>query len=161
MNGFNVADYNAGLIYAAPEIFLALAACGILTLDLFLSDAQRRWTGVLAVVSLCVTAMLAAWQPVSGKITALGGLYELDRMAQVLKVVTLLTVSVVFVYSTDYLKRRAILKGEYYVLGLFATLGAMVLISAGSLITLFLGLELLSLCRTARYPTPSTQVRNI
>ncbi len=146
MNGFNVADYSAGLIYATPEIFLALAACGILTLDLFLSDAQRRWTGILAVVSLCVTALLAALQPVSGKITALGGLYELDRMAQVLKVVTLLTVAVVFVYSTDYLKRRAILKGEYYVLGLFATLGAMVLISAGSLITLFLGLELLSLC---------------
>ncbi|MGO9038852.1 MAG: NADH-quinone oxidoreductase subunit NuoN [Steroidobacteraceae bacterium] len=146
MNGFNVADYNAGLIYATPEIFLALAACGILTLDLFLSDAQRRWTGILAVVSLCVTALLAALQPVSGKITALGGLYELDRMAQVLKVVTLLTVAVVFVYSTDYLKRRAILKGEYYVLGLFATLGAMVLISAGSLITLVLGLELLSLC---------------
>ena len=77
---------------------------------------------------------------------ALGGLFELDRMAQVLKVVTLLTVAVVFVYSTDYLKRRAILKGEYYVLGLFATLGAMVLISAGSLITLYLGLELMSLC---------------
>jgi NADH-quinone oxidoreductase subunit N len=70
----------------------------------------------------------------------------LDRMAQVLKVMTLLTVAVVFVYSTDYLKRRGILKGEYYVLGLFATLGAMVLISAGSLITLYLGLELLSLC---------------
>ena len=43
-------------------------------------------------------------------------------MAQVLKVVTLLTVAAVFVYSTDYLQRRAILKGEYYVLGLFATL---------------------------------------
>jgi NADH-quinone oxidoreductase subunit N len=77
---------------------------------------------------------------------ALGGLFELDRMAQALKVVTLLTVSVVFVYSTDYLRRRAILKGEYYVLGLFAALGAMVLISAGSLITLYLGLELMSLC---------------
>jgi NADH-quinone oxidoreductase subunit N len=146
MNGFNVAEFDAGLIYATPEIFLALAACAILTLDLFLSDAQRQWTGALAVVSLCLTALLAALQPVSGKITALGGLFELDRMAQVLKVVTLLTVAVVFVYSTDYLKRRAILKGEYYVLGLFATLGAMVLISAGSLITLFLGLELLSLC---------------
>jgi NADH-quinone oxidoreductase subunit N len=146
MNGFNVAEFDAGLIYATPEIFLALAACAILTLDLFLSDAQRQWTGVLAVISLCLTALLAALQPVSGKITALGGLFELDRMAQVLKIVTLLTVAVVFVYSTDYLKRRAILKGEYYVLGLFATLGAMVLISAGSLITLFLGLELLSLC---------------
>ena len=67
-------------------------------------------------------------------------------MAQVLKVVTLLTVAMVFVYSTDYLRRRAILKGEYYVLGLFATLGGMVLISAGSLITLYLGLELMSLC---------------
>ena len=67
-------------------------------------------------------------------------------MAQVLKVVTLLSVAVVFVYSTDYLRRRAILKGEYYVLGLFATLGAMVLISAASLITLYLGLELMSLC---------------
>ena len=77
---------------------------------------------------------------------ALGGLFELDRMAQVLKVVTLLTVAVVFVYSTDYLQRRAILKGEYYVLGLFAALGAMVLISAGSLISLYLGLELMSLC---------------
>ena len=77
---------------------------------------------------------------------ALGGLFELDRMAQVLKVVTLLTVAVVFVYSTDYLRRRSILKGEYYVLGLFATLGGMVLISAASLITLYLGLELMSLC---------------
>src|SRR5271169_1008592 len=146
MNGFNVAEFDAGLIYATPEIFLALAACAILTLDLFLSDAQRQWTGALAVVSLCLTALLAALQPVSGKITALGGLFELDRMAQVLKVVTLLTVAVVFVYSTDYLRGRAILKGEYYVLGLFATLGALVLISAGSLITLYLGLELLSLC---------------
>jgi NADH-quinone oxidoreductase subunit N len=85
-------------------------------------------------------------QPLSGKIVALGGLFELDRMAQVLKVVTLVTVAVVFVYSTDYLQRRSILKGEYYVLGLFSTLGAMVLISAGSLITLYLGLELMSLC---------------
>jgi NADH-quinone oxidoreductase subunit N len=85
-------------------------------------------------------------QPVSAKVVALGGLFELDRMAQVLKVVTLLTVAAVFVYSTDYLRRRAILKGEYYVLGLFATLGAMVLTSAASLITLYLGLELMSLC---------------
>jgi NADH-quinone oxidoreductase subunit N len=146
MNGFNIAEFNAGLGYAAPEIFLALAACAILTLDLFVSDAQRRWIGALAVASLCATAALAALQPVTGKITALGGLFELDRMAQVLKVVTLLTVSVVFVYSTDYLKNRSIYKGEYYVLGLFATLGAMVLISAGSLITLYLGLELMSLC---------------
>src|ERR1700735_5295180 len=105
---FSVSQFNSGLAYACPEIFLGLAACAILMLDLLLNDAQRRWTGVLAEISLGVTAVL--------------------------------------VYSTDYLHRRAIFKGEYFVLGLFATLGAMVLISAGSLITLYLGLELLSLC---------------
>jgi NADH-quinone oxidoreductase subunit N len=146
MNGFNVAEFNAGLHYASPEIFLGSAACAILMLDLLLSDAHRSWTGVLSVLVLLTTAVLSAVEPVGQRIVALGGLYELDRMAQVLKVVTLLSVAVVFVYSTDYLKRRAILKGEYYVLGLFATLGAMALISAGSLITLYLGLELMSLC---------------
>src|SRR6202050_3963362 len=143
---FSVSQFNAGLIYACPEIFLGLAACAILMLDLLLKDAQRHWTGVLAVIVLLITAALVCVQPVTGKIMALGGLFELDRMAQVLKVATLLIVAVVFVYSTDYLRRRAILKGEYYVLGLFATVGAMVLISAGSLITLYLGLELMSLC---------------
>jgi NADH-quinone oxidoreductase subunit N len=143
---FSASQFNPGLIYAGPEIFLALAACAILMLDLLLNDSQRRWTGVWAVAALLITAGLVAEQPVSERIVALGGLFELDRMAQVLKVVTLLTVAVVFVYSTDYLQRRAILKGEYYVLGLFAALGAMVLTSAASLISLYLGLELMSLC---------------
>jgi len=146
MNSFSVADFNSGLGLAAPEIFLGVAACAIIMLDLLLTDAQRHWTGVLAVATLLVTAVLTLMQPVSSRVVALGGLFELDRMAQALKVVTLLTVSMVFVYSTDYLQRRALLKGEYYVLGLFATLGGMVLISAGSLITLYLGLELMSLC---------------
>ena len=143
---FNAAEFNAGLHYATPEIFLSAAACGLLMLDVFLSEAGRRWTGPLAILSLLVTAVLVVIEPVPQRVAALGGLFELDRMAQLLKVVTLLSVAVVFVYSTDYLKRRAILKGEYYVLGLFATVGAMVLTSAGSLITLYLGLELMSLC---------------
>ena len=143
---FSVSQFNSGLVYACPEIFLGLAACAILMLDLLLNDSQRRWTGVLAVISLVLTAVLVTIQPIPLKIVALGGLFELDHMAQLLKVVTLLIVAAVFVYSTDYLQRRAILKGEYYVLGLFSTLGAMVLISAGSLITLYLGLELMSLC---------------
>ena len=143
---FNPSLFVQGLSYAGPEIFLGLAACAILMLDLLLSDAQRRWIGVLSVVSSVVTAILVAVQPVTGRVVALGGLYELDPMAQVLKVVTLIVVAAVFVYSTDYLRRRAIFKGEYFVLGLFATLGALVLTSAANLITLYLGLELMSLC---------------
>src|ERR1700738_1307759 len=101
---FNAGQFNTELLYACPEIFLGLAACAILMLDLLLNDAQRRWTGVLAVISLDITAILVCVQPSSSsRIVALGGLFELDRMAQVLKVVTLLVVGVVFVYSTDYL----------------------------------------------------------
>jgi NADH-quinone oxidoreductase subunit N len=133
-------------MYARPEIFLGLAACFILMLDLLLSDKQRRIVGVLATLSVLITAGLVAMEPVTGRVVALGGLFELDRMAQVLKAVMLLTVAVLFIYSTDYLESRKILKGEYYVLGMFATLGGMVLISAASLITLYLGLELMSLC---------------
>ncbi len=146
MNAFSVSDFNSGLGLAAPEIFLGLAACAILMLDLFLNDRQRHWTGVLAVLTLLVTAGITVLQPVADRVVVLGGMFELDRMAQVLNLVTLLAVTAVFIYSTDYLRRRAILKGEYYVLGLFATLGGMVLISAASLITLYLGLELMSLC---------------
>jgi NADH-quinone oxidoreductase subunit N len=146
MNAFSVDDFNSGLDLARPEIFLGLATCGILLLDLLLKDAQRYWIGVLSVATLLVTAMLTLAQPVAGRVVALGGMFEVDGMAQVLKVVTLITVAIVFLYSTDYLRRRSILKGEYYVLGLFATLGALVLISAASLITLYLGLELMSLC---------------
>src|SRR5450755_3818895 len=146
MYTFNVEEFNAGIALARPEIFLSVAACAILMLDLVLSDTQRTWTGALAVLSLLMTAVLVAAQPVTQRIVALGGMFELDRMAQVLKISALLVVAVVFVYSTDYLRRRAILKGEYYVLGLFATLGIMVLASAASLITVYLGLELLSLC---------------
>jgi hypothetical protein len=54
MNGFNVAEFNAGLHYATPEIFLGLAACAILLLDLVLEDSRRSWTGVLATVALLV-----------------------------------------------------------------------------------------------------------
>lgn len=146
MTAFSVATYNAGLVYARPEIFLGAAACVILLLDLFVAENQKRWLGSLAQVSLLVTAALVAMQPLGARVVFLGDLFELDRMAQVLKVVALLTVAVVFIYSTDYLRRRGILKSEYFVLGLFATLGILVLISAASLLTLYLGLELMSLC---------------
>ncbi len=146
MNVFSVADFNAGMGLAAPEIFLGLGACAILLLDLLIGEEKRHWIAAISVVTLLITAAIAAVVPVAGRVTALGGMFEIDAMSQVLKVVALLTVAVVFVYSVEYMRWRGILKGEYFVLGLFATLGILVLASAASLITLYLGLELLSLC---------------
>jgi NADH-quinone oxidoreductase subunit N len=64
----------------------------------------------------------------------------------VLKISVLLVTSAGFLYARDYLRDRGLFRGEFFVLGLFAVLGMMVLVSAASLLTLYLGLELLSLC---------------
>jgi NADH-quinone oxidoreductase subunit N len=68
-----------------------------------------------------------------------------DPLAVVLKLLAVVVVATVFLYSRAYLKERQIYKGEFYVLGLFALLGIMVMTSAYSLLTMYLGLEMLSL----------------
>ena len=146
MNAFSVAAFTSGLNLATPEIFLALAGCAILLLDLLIGDSRRHWTAALSIAALLVTAVLAGGVEVNGPVTALGGMFLVDAMSQALKIVALVIVAVAFVYSVEYMRHRGILKGEYFVLGLFATLGILVLISAASLVTVYLGLELLSLC---------------
>ena len=155
----SIASFDAGLKYARPEIFLGTAACVILLIDLAVAQAQRHWIGILSVAALLVTAILIGVQPLTMRVLVLGDMYELDRMAQVLKIVAVITVGIVFVYSTDYLRRRDLFKGEYFVLGLFATLGILVLVSAGSFLTLYLGLELMSLCLYAMVAFDRTSVR--
>ena len=68
-----------------------------------------------------------------------------DGLSQVLKLGVIVTVGVGFLYSRDYLRQTGLMKGEYYLLGLFGLLGMMIMISANSLLTMYLGLETLSL----------------
>jgi len=133
------------LFLAAPEIFLLAAVCLILLVDLFLDDDQRIVTFVLSLVALAGTAWVTARTGVDTRMVAWHGTYVADPVGNLLKVVAYGAVAVAFLYSYDYLRKRSLLKGEFFVLGLFALLGIMVLISANSLITLYLGVELLSL----------------
>jgi NADH-quinone oxidoreductase subunit N len=82
---------------------------------------------------------------VDARTTAFDGMFVADPMGDVLKLFAYGTVAVAFVYSRDYLQRRDLFKGEYFILALVALLGVMVMTSAGSLVTVYLGLELLSL----------------
>jgi len=145
MNAFHTQGFINELALLQPEIFLGCAACAILLIDLFLAQASRGISSALAILTVLISAALVMAQPWTAHTVALGGMFVLDPLAQVLKVVTLILVAAVFIYSGDYLKSRSIYKGEYYVLGLFATLGILVLASAASLLTVYLGLELLSL----------------
>jgi NADH-quinone oxidoreductase subunit N len=130
---------------AAAEVFVLTAACVILVVDVFLSDRSRWITYVLSLLTLVGAAYMTVRYGVEGRVSAFNGMYVADPMGDVLKLFSYGTVAVSFLYSREYLQRRGLFKGEYFILGLVALLGVMVMISAGSLLTVYLGVELLSL----------------
>ncbi len=119
--------------------------CLVLIVDLFLSQEKRWISLLLSVLTLVLTAVaVIAVAPVDS-VSTFGGSFILDQLAVTLKIAVCVVVILVFIYSRDYLADHDIYKGEYYVLGLCATLGMMIMISAHSLLLIYLGLELLSL----------------
>lgn len=133
---------------ATPEIFLLAATCVVLLVDLFVPERQRQVTYFLSLVTLAVTAWLVVQLPPE-RTVAFHGMYVSDAVARLLKLVTCGTVAAVFLYSRDYLLQRGLFKGEYFVLALFATLGIFVMTSASSLLTMYMGIEILALSQYA------------
>ncbi|MCK4704135.1 MAG: NADH-quinone oxidoreductase subunit N, partial [Gammaproteobacteria bacterium] len=133
-------------LIALPEIFLLGMACLVLIVDVFISDAKRDFSYYLAQLALLGTFVLVMNGQGDGREVAFNGMFVQDALSLVLKSFILALSFAAFVYSRDYLKDRNIFKGEYYVLGLFAVLGMMLMVSANNLLMIYLGLELLSLC---------------
>jgi NADH-quinone oxidoreductase subunit N len=130
---------------AAAEVFVVTALCVILVIDVFLTERSRWLTYVLSLLTLAGAAYMTVRYGVQSRTIAFDGMYIADPMGDVLKLFSYGTVAVSFLYSREYLQRRGLFKGEYFILGLVALLGVMVMISAGSLLTVYLGVELLSL----------------
>jgi NADH-quinone oxidoreductase subunit N len=130
---------------AAPEILLLLMVSGILVLDLFIPEERRHTTYFLTLLTLaaCAVVQIAGMQP--GSVVTLNGMFVDDPLGDVLKVFIYIGVAAILVYSRRYNRSRDMFRGEFFTLALFATLGMMVMISAASLLLLYLGLELLSL----------------
>lgn len=131
---------------AAAEIFLLTMACVILLVDVFQKSGERTLSFVLSQLSLAGCAVIT-WYTSTGEVAyTFSNMFVDDLMADLLKVILYLTVMVVLFYSRAYVRAREPMdKGEFYVLALFATLGMMVMISANHFLTIYLGLELLSL----------------
>jgi NADH-quinone oxidoreductase subunit N len=132
---------------AIPEIFIATMASVILVVGLYIDKERSDSTCYrLAILSLLATAALIVIDFSTQSVTAFNGLFVDDPMADLMKVGICLLSAAVFVYSRDYNTDRGIFKSEYYVLGLFSVCGMMVMASANHLLSLYLGLELMSLC---------------
>ncbi len=133
------------LSIAMPEIFLLGLACTVLVVDVYLKDERRNVTYVLSQLGLIITLLLMTMHTPESREIAFNGMFVSDTLSLVLKYSVVILVALVFVYSRRYLQQRNIFKGEFYVLGLFGLLGMMVMISANHFLSIYLGLELLSL----------------
>ncbi|MGB6105749.1 MAG: NADH-quinone oxidoreductase subunit NuoN [Pusillimonas sp.] len=132
---------------AAPEITLLVLAAFVLLVDAFNKTEFRHVTFTLSVGTLLVLTAVSLWQWGAGaQGSSFGGLYVVDSLSHFLKVLSCIAVAVTIIYGREYAEQRDMLKhgGEYYSLTLFALLGQMVMISAGSMLTVYLGVELMS-----------------
>jgi NADH-quinone oxidoreductase subunit N len=130
---------------ALPEMALLVAACVVLVVDLFLPAERRAVSYWLTQLGLLAAAWLSLAVFHEQPILALGRMFIADQLADVLKFFSYVSVSLMLFYARSYLTARGLFRGETFVLTLTALLGITVMISANSFITLYLGLELMSL----------------
>ena len=131
---------------ASAEIFLLAMACVILIVDLFVRDKNRSLTYFLTQASLVGSAIVTVMASTGQVAYTFSNMFVGDLMGDVLKLMLDLVMVVVLLYSRSYvLERPNLSRGELYQLTLSATLGMMVMISANHFLTVYIGIELLSL----------------
>lgn len=132
------------IVFATPEMIIAATAILALLADLF-CPKRTNLTLALTAVGLISAGVVTYFLLGNYKTILLGGLFVSDDLSQLMKLFILLIVLLCFLYSKRYIQEHNLPRGEYYVLGLCSTLGMMTIVSGHSLLTLYLGLELLSL----------------
>ncbi|NNM80367.1 MAG: NADH-quinone oxidoreductase subunit NuoN [Gallionella sp.] len=135
----------ADLIPAGAEIFLLVMVCVILIVDLMLAESSKIYTYSLVMLTLLGCSLITVGTHTQGVAYAFHNMFVDDLMSDVLKLFSYIAVGTMLVYSRSYLTVRGLFTGEFMVLTLFALLGMNVMISANNFVTLYLGLELLSL----------------
>jgi len=140
---------SADLLALLPELFLLSATCTLLLFDLYVPDARRGLTHFLALAILAATAALIVREVPDLAPRAFNGMFLRDAVGDALKLFVLVVAGGALIYAKPYLMDRRLFRGEFHVLCLFAVLGMMVLISAGNMVTIYLGLELMALASYA------------
>ena len=134
------------LISALPEIFVLGMAMFILLLDLFLKPSNRVLIYVFSQLTLAGAVAITILTHTPAVSYAFTGMFVDDPMSDVLKVMIYVGTAIMFVYTRQYLTLRGMFRGEYYALVLLSMVGMMIMVSGQNFLTLYMGLELLSLC---------------
>ncbi len=140
---------TTNMLLAAPELWVLTMACVILIVDLFLREERRGIIHMLAMITLIFAALITLRADYLREglrsATTFHGSFIRDPIVVVLKLFSLFVLGIVYIYSKFYLRQFRMFRADFYTLSLFALLGVMLLISANNLVTIYLGLELISL----------------
>ena len=128
-----------------PEIIVLAGACLILLVDVWMPDDRRHVGYWLTQFTLLIAACVTVRTSDKDVVHVFHNMVVDDLAADVLRFFSFVSVSLVLFYSRAYLTLRGLFRGETFVLILFALLGMQLLITANSFLTLYLGLELMSL----------------
>jgi len=139
----SVSPYLSYLL-ALPEIILVIGAMALLMLGAFRGESANKLIFWLAIVTLILAFGVLLFIPATGQV-AFDGAFILDPFARFMKLLTLIGSAAVITMSFDYLRQARLMKFEYPVLILLASVGMLMMISANDLIALYLGVELQSL----------------
>src|SRR3954469_17779055 len=136
---FETAGYQ--LLPVLPELVLAVGAMALLMLGAYRGQETTKLVTGLAVWLPVLTGVVELLLP-GGKLTTFGGSFIVDDFARFLKILALVGSAATLILSAEFLSDPSQRIFEYSILVVLSTLGMMVLISAGDLIMLYLGLEL-------------------
>ncbi len=129
----------------ASEIFLLVALCSIMIVDLFQRDKERKLTFLLTQITFVVLFVIGVQNLGAAREVAYTGHWVFDQFGTVLKLAIYLMGFISLLYARPFIRERNLMRGEYYLLTLFSVLGMMIMVSGNSLLVIYLGLELLSL----------------
>jgi NADH-quinone oxidoreductase subunit N len=133
------------MLFALPEMVLLTMACVILLVVAYTGSRKVEWVYGLSQFSLALTLLVVVWSLGDWGLT-FSDTYIKDALSDLLKIFICVVNMLVLLYSVNYLKARQLMQGEFFVLAIFSTLGMLIMVSAYHMLTLYLGLELMSLC---------------
>lgn len=133
------------LISALPELFVLLMAMTVLLLDLFIKPSSRYLLDGCAHLTMLGAAVITLYTAMPSVGYSFSSMFVDDALADILKLMIYLSTSLTLIYSRQYLLQRGMLRGEFYALVLFAVAGMMIMVSGAHFLSIYMGLELLSL----------------
>jgi NADH-quinone oxidoreductase subunit N len=159
---FQATNPDINLTLIAPELIIGVAGVLVMMVDAFARRGQRWLTGGLSIVALLAAGAASIWLGIGSKgaHSAFNGMIVLDQLRLSFTLIFLIVSILTVLIAAAWIDIEKLPAGEFHALLLFATCGMMLMASAGDLVIVFLGLEILSIATYVMAGFRRTDVRS-